>query len=394
MEMNAVQYIVSKGFVVTSDPRTYASGVWGLRNYTVNGYNYDSYCNGYHRAYDFGSKNGDGAAIPSVCDGTVVSGTTSYGNFGAQVVILDSAGRYQHIYGHLKRNIPVSIGQKVKQGQTIGYQGATNYNNVYMASHLHYQVQTAGYRAEWAFVCDGINPLNVMVTGKASSGTNTNVVTYDIRWNWKGKIKTTAAINYRIYPHTSAKRESTIPVGTTLSFDKLYASDGYWWVRTNYKGGLWFVAVGKRNKKVGFLTDLDGGKLWAKSVGKINTSGGRHKGKKATHAIGDEMVSNNKPVSKSNTKTFNMYNNRGRSTTSYVRGTIDNLGADVRNRKGSQSTGFNWNQSAGVQLRPGETVHIFEVHNGWGRIFTGNLTGQGSNRWIWLGRLNVNKVYK
>lgn len=392
--MNPIKYLVEKGFVITSDPNTYASGIWGLRNYTVGGYNYDAYSGGYHRAYDFGSRNGDGAAIPSVCDGVVVAGTTSYGNFGAQVVILDNQGKYQYIYGHLKRNIPVRIGQKVKQGQTIGYQGNTNYNNVYMASHLHFQVQTAGYRSERAFVTDGINPLNININGTSKKGTSTKAIVYENRWNWKGKVKTTSAINYRIYPHTSAKKEATIPVGTTLSFDRLYSSDGYWWVRVKYKGGVWFVALGKRNPKVKFLTALDGGKLWARSVGKVNTSGGRHKGKKVTHSIGEELVTNNKQVGKSATKTFDMYRNRGRSTVYYVKGTIDNLGAEVRNRSGSQSKGFNWNKKAGLSLRPGDLVFIYEVHNGWGRIYTGNLTGQGSNRWIWLGRLNVIYINK
>lgn len=271
--MNVIEYLVSKGFTITSDPTKYASGIWGLRNYTVNGYNYDSYSGGYHRAYDFGSKLGDGAAIPSVCDGVVVRGTTAYGNFGAQVVILDSAGKYQHIYGHLKRNIPVKVGQKVKKGQTIGYQGNTNYNNVYMASHLHYQVQTAGYRAERAFVTDGINPLNISYDGKST-----------VKQNAKPKKK----------------------------------------------------------------------------------------------------------VVKQNTKN----KNRGRSLSAYFKGTVDNLGADVRKRTGNRSKGFKFNTRSGYSLAPGAVVYIFEVYNGWGRIYTGNAKGHGSNDWIWLGRVKITQNFK
>lgn len=399
--MNPIQYLVSMGFKITSDPNLYASGVWGLRNYTVNGYNYDYYSYGYHRAYDFGSLKGDGAAIPSVCDGVVVAGTTAWGNFGAQVVILDDDGKYQHIYGHLKRNIPVKVGQRVKRGQTIGYQGNTNYDNVYMASHLHYQVQTAGYRTERAFVTDGINPLNIRyggTTSKAPAPAKMQVLTYDIAWDWKFKVKLTAALNYRIYPHTSATRESTIPKGTTLTIDRLYASDGHWWGRTTYKSGIWFVALGKRNANRTFITDLDAKRLWVNGVGKVNTSGGRVTGKKNTYELSGALVTNTpKTNANSNTgtkRTFNRNINRGRSTSAYVMGTIDNLGAQVRKRNGSQSKGFDWNSKAGYDLKPGAKVYIFEVHNGWGRIYTGNLTGYGSNDWIWLDRLQVQYIYK
>ena len=38
--------------------------------------------------------------------------------------------------------------------------------------------------------------------------------------------------------------------------------------------------------------------------------------------------------------------------------------------------------------------YVFEVHDGWGRIYTGNLKGHGSNDWIYLDRLNVTEVFK
>ncbi|ARQ07275.1 Putative cell wall hydrolase LytN [Macrococcoides canis] len=91
---------------------------------------------------------------------------------------------------------------------------------------------------------------------------------------------------------------------------------------------------------------------------------------------------------------FNAAVDRGRSLTAYVTGTIDNLGAEVRKRSGNRVKGFNWNRKAGYELKPGDVIYIFEIHNGWGRIYTGNLTGKGSNDWIWLGRMKVNKVFK
>lgn len=91
---------------------------------------------------------------------------------------------------------------------------------------------------------------------------------------------------------------------------------------------------------------------------------------------------------------FDAKKNRKRSASAYVKGKIDSAGAEVRKRSGSSEKGFNFNTKAGYDLNVGETVYIFEVFDGWGRIYTGNLIGKGSNDWIWLGRLQVNKVFK
>ena len=78
--MNPIEYLVSQGWRITSDPNKYYDAwgrkkPWGKRDYTVNGYNYDSYCYGYHRAYDFGKYHL--APIPSIADnGEVVVGTS------------------------------------------------------------------------------------------------------------------------------------------------------------------------------------------------------------------------------------------------------------------------------------------------------------------------------
>lgn len=100
-----------------------------------------------------------------------------------------------------------------------------------------------------------------------------------------------------------------------------------------------------------------------------------------------------KPSIKKDTKGINFSKNYSRNEKPYFKGTIDNLGAEVRNRKGSRKTGFNWNSKAGLTLKANEEVYIFEVHNGWCRIYTSNVKGQGSNRWIWNERINITKVY-
>src|SRR5690625_348687 len=84
----------------------------------------------------------------------VTAGTRAYGNFGGTAVVANKELGIQVIYGHLSRNIPVKIGRKVRQGDTVGYQSNTNYQGVRMNSHLHIQFQNYGYIAgERDFVC-------------------------------------------------------------------------------------------------------------------------------------------------------------------------------------------------------------------------------------------------
>ena len=96
---------------------------------------------------------------------------------------------------------------------------------------------------------------------------------------------------------------------------------------------------------------------------------------------------NKAPTPASKPSAVNKNKNRGRSLKAHFSGRVDNLGAEVRKRRGSQRTGFNWNVKAGYSLKPGDLVYVFEVHDGWYRIYTGNLTGHGSNDWIWGGRV-------
>lgn len=165
--INLIDYYVADGFTITSDPRKYASGVFGVRNYTVNGYNYDSWCGGLHEAVDIAREHG--APIKSFADGIVTLGT-GFGGFGYQVTIAYEQFDIQVTFGHVQNNIPVKVGQKVKKGQVIAYQGNTHNQGagVSMASHVHIQTQNLEYIAdEWTFICRGINPFNINIdTGK------------------------------------------------------------------------------------------------------------------------------------------------------------------------------------------------------------------------------------
>lgn len=246
--MNPIDYLVKKGFKITSDPGKYKSGIWGKRDYTVNGYNYDKYCGGYHRAYDL-SKH-DGAEIPAVCSGIVAAGTSSYGNFGGTVVIADKALGIQVIYGHLKRKLPVKIGQAVKQGDVIGYQSGTNYDNVPMASHLHIQFQKYGFiKGEKNFVCTGINPLKINVEEKQ----------YPDKIRLKGDFIPRYKINVRDYPGLTGSKKRTVNTGNKVTFDGVYENDNYWWIRVVNGKEILFMAVGRKKSGVELLeTELWG----------------------------------------------------------------------------------------------------------------------------------------
>ena len=116
-----------------------------------------------------------------------------------------------------------------------------------------------------------------------------------------------------------------------------------------------------------------------------------HPGDKLNTKKNTASTTPKKPAT-SKPKAFNKYENRNRrEDEAWFKGTVKL--AEVRKRSGSQKTGFNWNKKAGYDIPTGEEVFIFEVHNGWGRIYRGELTGKGSNDWIHLDRLDVTKVF-
>lgn len=136
----AIDYLTKDhDWEISSDPRTYSAypNNYGLRNYTANGINYDADSGGYHRAFDV--YNNKTNKVPSVSAGTVVQ-ALKRGSFGGTVIVKDQYG-YYFVYGHLQRNsIKLKKGDKVKQGDTIGLQGNSNYYDNPMDAHLHIQL--------------------------------------------------------------------------------------------------------------------------------------------------------------------------------------------------------------------------------------------------------------
>ena len=125
-----------------------------------------------HRAIDYAAPAG--TPIRAVGDGTITKASWNgpYGNF----ISIRHNGTYTTNYAHLSR-YAVKSGQKVKQGDIIGYVGSTGFST---GPHLHYEMVKNGVK---------INPLaEVLPPGKAILGENKDRFNEKIK-EWKDKLK-------------------------------------------------------------------------------------------------------------------------------------------------------------------------------------------------------------
>ncbi len=118
---------------------------FGMRRHPLLGYNK------LHTGIDFGAARG--TPIKAAGDGVVVHAGWR-GSYGRTVVI-KHAKKYSTLYAHMSKTAKLKKGQKVRQGQVIGYVGTTGRST---GPHLHYEVRKRGRP---------INPRRVQV---ASSG--------------------------------------------------------------------------------------------------------------------------------------------------------------------------------------------------------------------------------
>ncbi len=90
-----------------------------------------------HRGVDYAAPRG--TPIKAAGDGKVIFRGVKggYGN----TVILQHGGNITTLYAHMSRFAGVSVGSRVRQGQTIGYVGATG---LATANHLHYEYRLNG----------------------------------------------------------------------------------------------------------------------------------------------------------------------------------------------------------------------------------------------------------
>lgn len=90
-----------------------------------------------HKGVDYASPIG--TKVKVTADGVVefVGKKGGYGN----VVMINHQGRYETVYGHLSRFGNIHKGQRVSQGEVIGYVGMTG---LATGPHLHYEFKQAG----------------------------------------------------------------------------------------------------------------------------------------------------------------------------------------------------------------------------------------------------------
>lgn len=104
----------------------------------------------YHRGIDIGT--GGEQPVRAAADGVVVQAGRK-GALGTAVYISHGFG-YATRYGHMSR-LAVEAGQRVSQGETIGYVGTTGRSTGY---HLHYEVRLDGKPVNpLAYLLDGLD---------------------------------------------------------------------------------------------------------------------------------------------------------------------------------------------------------------------------------------------
>ncbi len=118
---------------------------FGMRRHPLLGYNK------LHTGIDFGAPRG--TPIKAAGDGVVVHAGWR-GSYGRTVVI-KHAKRYSTLYAHMSKTAKLKKGQKVRQGQIIGYVGTTGRST---GPHLHYEVRKSGRP---------VNPRRVQVASSA-----------------------------------------------------------------------------------------------------------------------------------------------------------------------------------------------------------------------------------
>ncbi len=101
----------------------------------------------YHRAVDIANRSNP--PVVAAATGSVVAAGWNGGGYGNYVVI-DHGNGYQTLYAHMLKDIAVSAGQKVQQGQRLGTMGSTGRST---GTHLHFEIKSAG---------GNLNPLQML----------------------------------------------------------------------------------------------------------------------------------------------------------------------------------------------------------------------------------------
>ena len=143
---------VKKALMKTPINGARLSSSFGMRKHPILGYNK------MHRGTDFAAP--EGTPIMASGDGVIIKAGWCGG--GGNCVKIRHNKTYQTIYAHMKNFSNISIpGNRVKQGQVIGYVGSTGLST---GPHLHYEVIENGKKIN--------SQLLKLPPGKSLEGTN------------------------------------------------------------------------------------------------------------------------------------------------------------------------------------------------------------------------------
>ncbi len=123
----------SSGTPPPSAPSSTARFVWPTSNHHINQYFRGRYHTGVDIEGDYSSP------IYAAAAGRVVFAAFDRSGYGVHIVI-DHGNGYETLYGHASK-IFASVGDRVKQGQTIAMVGSTGRST---GTHLHYEIRTGG----------------------------------------------------------------------------------------------------------------------------------------------------------------------------------------------------------------------------------------------------------
>lgn len=159
-----------------------------------------------HEGLDTASS--DGSSIYSIYDGVVKNNAYQKDGAGYHVSIeTEMDGKYfRLVYMHLKKKSTLKIGDKIKAGDLIGYQGNTGHST---GSHLHISVRVADNASFKSY--KSADPYNY-VMGKDNNNTQNEHIYETGRWKTlhKMNVRKGAGLNFEVVG--SLDKDTTVEV--------------------------------------------------------------------------------------------------------------------------------------------------------------------------------------
>lgn len=103
-----------------------------------------------HRGLDIATPSSLGnVELYSMCDGIVVTKAYQENGYGNYIIMKDSKTGMGFLYAHMNEPSLLNVGDTVKIGQLVGYEGSTGLST---GIHLHLEMQDISTH-DWIFRC-------------------------------------------------------------------------------------------------------------------------------------------------------------------------------------------------------------------------------------------------